>query len=173
MAQPDVPAAAGLSSTTATGSRQGRRGKPQSMAAREQMGLMIRRIQNELTAVTTAPSLGLEKPYPKMLLALAKPHASLLHDAGTDRVGDPFSRSANTSAAADAFVKRIGSGTAGVFEKLQLRAAPGPSSGSPAATDAGGSHRMGRDSDSGHRLAALQSGEVDWCESISRSRAIA
>jgi peptide/nickel transport system substrate-binding protein len=139
-------------------------------SARDPMGLMIRAIQNELVAVDDRTwRWSLKKPYPKMLLALAKNNAPCSF-VMPERIAktDPFTQ----------ITEYVGSGpmrfarnewvpgAKAVFEKF----ADYTSRAEPASWLAGGK-RMLVDRiewiimpDPATASAALQNGEVDWWE---------
>jgi peptide/nickel transport system substrate-binding protein len=138
--------------------------------AREQMGLMIRAIQNELTAMDDRTfRWGLKKPYPKILFALGK-SATPCCFIMPERIAatDPFKQIADhVGSGPMRFVKNewVPGGRA-VFEKF---AGYVPRE-EPASWLAGGK-RMMVDRvewivmpDPATASAALQNGEVDWWE---------
>jgi peptide/nickel transport system substrate-binding protein len=139
-------------------------------AARDQMGLMIKAIQNELTAVDDRTfRWALKKPYPKMLLALGKtgtPACFMM--PGRIALVDPFRQiSEHVGSGPMRFIKSEWvPGAKAVFEKF-----PGYVPGQEPSSWLAGGKRMLVDriewivmADPATAAAALQSGEVDWWE---------
>src|SRR6516164_9718709 len=138
-------------------------------AARNQVGLMIRGIQNELTAVDDrAFRLVLKKPFPKMLVALGRITQCCFVMPARIAETDPF-RQINEYVGSGPmrFVRNEWApGAKAVFEKFSGYVPRQE----PASWLAGGK-RMLVDRiewivipDSGTASAALQNGEVDWWE---------
>ena len=137
-------------------------------AAREQMGLMIRAIQNELTTVDDRTFRWvLKKPYPKMLLALGKTSTPACFMM-PERIAsvDPFRQiSEHVGSGPMRFVKSEWvPGAKAVFEKF-----PGYVPRQEPGSWLAGGKRMLVDriewmvmADPATAAAALQSGEVDW-----------
>ena len=109
-------------------------------AARDQMGLMLKAIEQELTAVDDRTFRWvLKKPYPEDAAgARQDQHAGRLHHAGTDRQDRPVQADHRICRQrADAFrAQRMGAGRQGGVRKIRrLRAAAGTRlPGSPAAS---------------------------------------
>jgi peptide/nickel transport system substrate-binding protein len=137
--------------------------------AREQMGLMIRAIQNELTAIDDRTfRWGLKKPYPKMLFALGKSATPCCFMPERIAATDPFKQiTDHVGSGPMRFVNgEWVPGARAVFEKF---AGYVPRQ-EPNSWLAGGK-RILVDRiewivmpDPGTVTAALQSGEVDWWE---------
>jgi peptide/nickel transport system substrate-binding protein len=139
-------------------------------SARDPMGLMIRAIQNELTAVDDRTfRWALKKPYPKMLFALGKSNSpcSFIMPARIAAT-DPFKQV--TEYIGSGPMKFVGSewvpGAKVVFEKF-AGYVPRPEK---ASWLAGGKHMLVDRiewlvmPDAATAMAALQNGEVDWWE---------
>ncbi len=136
--------------------------------ARDNMGLMLKAIENELVAVDDRTfRWKLKKPFRKMLVALGKIGTpSLFHHAGADRrdrsvqVDQRICRQRPDEARS----RRMGPGRqGGVREVFRLRAAPGTELvGRGRQTDAGRAHRMDHDAGPGHciRRAAERRGRL-------------
>jgi peptide/nickel transport system substrate-binding protein len=139
-------------------------------AAREQMGLMIKAIQNELTAVDDRTFRWvLRKPYPKMLLALGK-SSTLVAFIMPERIAktDPFKQiGEHIGSGPMRFAKETWvPGARAVFEKF-----PGYLPREEPNSWLSGGKRMMVDRiewivlpDPATASAALQNGEVDWWE---------
>jgi peptide/nickel transport system substrate-binding protein len=137
-------------------------------AAREQMGLMIRAIQNELTAIDDRTFRWvLKKPYPKMLLALGKTSAQICCIM-PERIAsvDPFRQiSEHVGSGPMRFVKSEWvPGAKAVFERF-----PGYVPRQEPGSWLAGGKRMLVDriewivmADPATAAVALQNGEVDW-----------
>ncbi|WP_238245258.1 ABC transporter substrate-binding protein, partial [Methylobacterium iners] len=139
-------------------------------SARDPMGLMIRAIQSELVAVDdTTFKWALKKPYPKMLLALAKNNAPCTF-VMPERIAktDPFTQIKEYvgSGPMRFIAKDWVPGAIAVFEKFaDYQSRPEPSSW------LAGAKQMKVDRvewiimpDPATALGALQNGEVDWWE---------
>src|SRR5450432_2351209 len=139
-------------------------------SARDPMGLMLKAIQNELTAVDDKTfKWALKQPYPKMLLALAKnnsPCAFIMPERIAQT--DPFKQiTDHVGSGSMRFVKdEWVPGAKAVFEKF-----PGYVPRQEPASWLAGGKRILIDRiewivmpDPGTAAAALQNGEIDWWE---------